>query len=58
MTSETPDQEKISPSENPLKPPLEIVYSLGGMFVSTLGLILMGYMHGKMNINAVIENLK
>ena len=55
---ETPDQEKISPSENPLKPPLEIVWSLGGMFVSTLGLILMGYMHGKMNINAVIENLK
>ena len=58
MTSETPEQEKISPSKNPLKPPTEIVYSLGGMFVSTLGLILIGYMHGHMNIKAVIENLK
>ena len=37
--------------------PTEIIVSLIGMLISIGGLILMGYIHGKMNIQAVIENL-
>ena len=47
MTSETPEQEKISPSKNPLKPPLEIAVSLIVMFIGTLGVILLGYLQWK-----------
>jgi len=57
MTTETPHQEKIPPSEKVLEPPTEIVYSLSGMFVSVIGLIVMGYMHGHMNLSAMLKNL-
>ena len=57
MTTETPHQEKISPSEKVLETPTEIVYSLSGMFVSVIGLIVIGYMHGHMNLSAVLKNL-
>ena len=57
MTTETPHQEKISPSEKSLETPTEIVYSLSGMFVSVIGLIVIGYMHGHMNLSAVLKNL-
>ena len=42
---------------NPHEKPTEIIVSLIGMLISIGGLILMGYIHGKMNIGAVIENL-
>ena len=58
MTSETPEQEKISPSKNPLKPPLELALSLIVIFIGTLGVILLGYLHGKMSITTVIGNWK
>ena len=57
MDSETSNQEKISPSENPVETPTEIILSLIGMLISIGGLIIIGYIHGKMNIGAVIENL-
>jgi len=57
MTTETPHQEKIPPSEKTLETPTEIVYSLSGMFVSVIGLIVIGYMHGHMNLSAVLKNL-
>ena len=55
---ETPEQEKISPSKNPLKPPLELALSLIVIFIGTLGVILLGYLHGKMSISTVIGNWK
>ena len=57
MDPQSSNQEKIPPSEKALEPPTEIVYSLSGMFVSVIGLIVIGYMHGHMNLSAVLKNL-
>jgi hypothetical protein len=54
MTSETPEEQKISPSKNSTVP---LTISLGVLFAGVGGLILAGYQHGHMNIGAVFKNI-